>query len=381
MDQSKRILLVDDDPTIRTLVTRVFQSDYEVRAVANGEEALDMAPHFRPHVVLLDIMMPGIDGYTTCRRMRDNSTLTGTLIVIVSANSTSEEQLRAYEEGADDYITKPFDPHELLARVRLHFRLLDAVATIDEVSSEIEKHKTETQKLVEHQQREVVAAQDVTMFTLARVAECRDQETGSHLIRMRDYSQILAEHLSKKGPYVDQIDQTFLENLYRSSPLHDVGKVAVSDTILLKKGPLTPEERRQMQRHTVIGGQILEETVRQFPGGHFLAMAATVARHHHERFDGKGYPAGLTGQRIPLAARIVSVADVFDALTSVRPYKRAFSPYDSREIIVAESGGQFDPVVVEAFEECFGRFLEIQAVYAGTSVLDPLDTSLTNDFK
>ena len=370
-------MVVDDDPTILKLLSHLLGHEYEVQTASSGEEALEMAAHFRPLLVLLDIEMPGIDGYETCRRLRENSTLTGMLIVIVSANSTSEEQLRAYEEGADDYIAKPFDPYELLARVRLHFRLLDAVATIDEVSALIEYQKNETRQMVEAQRREVVAAQDVTMFTLARVAECRDQDTGEHLVRMRDYSQVLAENLSEDSPYADQIDQIFLENLFRSSPLHDVGKVAISDKILLKKGPLTPNERRQIERHTVIGGQILDEAVRQFPGGHFLAMAAKIARHHHERFDGDGYPAGLIGQRIPLAARIVSVADVFDALTSNRPYKKAYSPYDSRDIILSNSGAQFDPVVVDAFKDCFGRFLEIQAAYAGTSILSPVESLIS----
>ena len=192
---------------------------------------------------------------------------------------------------------------------------------------------------------------------MAKVAESRDQETGGHVLRMREYSQILAEQLHSHGPYADQIDRQFLDDLYRSSPLHDIGKVGIRDEILLKPGKLTPQEFVLMRQHTTIGANILDQAVMGARGGGFLTMAALIARFHHERFDGTGYPAGLRGRTIPLPARIVALADVYDALTSARPYKRAFSPQQSRAMIAAESGRHFDPVIVEAFENSFPRFL------------------------
>jgi len=202
---------------------------------------------------------------------------------------------------------------------------------------------------------EVLATQDIAMLTLAKVTESRDQNTGEHLLRMRSYSQILAVHLSREGPYAREIDRQFLDNLYRSSPLHDIGKVGISDALLLKPGRFTPNEYEKMKRHTAIGADALEEAVRHSSCGSFLAMAAVVARFHHERFDGSGYPDGLKGRDIPLPARIVAVADVFDALTSSRPYKAAYDIEMARRIIEDESGKHFDPVIVDVFKACFRR--------------------------
>ena len=211
--------------------------------------------------------------------------------------------------------------------------------------------------------KKVLATQDIAMLTLAKLAESRDRNTGEHLLRIRSYSQILATHLSQKGPHTGAIDQQFLDNLYRSSPLHDIGKVGISDAILLNPGRFTPDEFEVMKKHTVIGANTLEEAVLNSPSGSFLAMAAVIARFHHERFDGSGYPAGLTGTDIPLPARIVAVADVFDALTSSRPYKDAYDTETARQIIEEESGKHFDPVVVDAFGASFDEFLAVWKEY------------------
>ena len=198
------------------------------------------------------------------------------------------------------------------------------------------------------------------MFTLAKVAESRDQETGGHLTRMRAYSQILGKELAQEGPYADQIRGQFLDDLYRSSPMHDIGKVGIRDEILLKPGRLTPEEFETMQQHTIIGAEHPGPGRARLRGGGFLAMAALIARFHHERFDGTGYPAGLVGQEIPLPARIVAVADVYDALTSVRPYKPAYPIDEAKAIIRRDSGRHFDPVIVEAFCRRFDEFQRAQ---------------------
>ena len=208
--------------------------------------------------------------------------------------------------------------------------------------------------------------QDTAVFTLAKISEARDNETGEHLIRMRSYSQILAEQLRDDSPYAEQVDDRFLEDLYRSRPLHDIGKVGITDEILLKPGKYTAEEFEAMKRHTVIGANILDEAVWQHPGGGFFAMAAIIARFHHERFDGSGYLAGLVGEEIPLPARIVAVADVYDALTSSRPYKGAFPSDQANRMIEEESGKHFDPVVVQAFQSRFDEFVGIQDQFLAT---------------
>ncbi len=221
---------------------------------------------------------------------------------------------------------------------------------------------------LEQKSRELAATRDVAVYTIAKVAESRDPETGQHLERIRAYSQILALELQKEPVYARVIDRAFLENLYRSSPLHDIGKVGISDEILLKPGEFTVEEYESMKQHTLIGVNILEDAIGHHRDARFMEMAAVIARCHHERFDGQGYPAGLSGAAIPLAARIVAVADVFDALASERPYKQAYSPHEARKIIENESGRQFDPAVVEAFKRRFADFLQAQLKYPNKHV-------------
>jgi putative two-component system response regulator len=211
-------------------------------------------------------------------------------------------------------------------------------------------------RAAESLQQEIQDAQEVAMLALAEMARCRDSDTQEHLLRTRSYAQILAARLARSSPYSGQIDRQFLHNVYRASPLHDIGKLVVNDAILLKPGPLTPEQYEEMKQHTIVGGEILEEAARRHRGGRALAMAAVVARCHHERFDGSGYPAGLKGQAIPLPARIVSLADVYDALTSSRCYKPAYSAVYSRSIIERGSGTQFDPEIVAAFRASLDEF-------------------------
>ena len=355
---SKKILIVDDDAAIRRLLRGLLGNDYRMAEAASGEQAMEILPAFCPDLVLLDILMPGIDGYETCRRIK--ASRSDIQIVMISAISSPEQQLRAFEVGADDYLVKPFDPQDLRARVRLHFQLREATAVASSIRAEIESHNSNLRGLTAQHAQEIVAIQDAAVFTLAKVAESRDQETGGHLVRMRDYSHILAEELAQDGRYADQISGQFLQDLYRSSPLHDIGKVGIRDEILLKPGRLTPEEFETMQQHTVIGANILDQAVARLRGGGFLAMAALIARFHHERFDGAGYPAGLVAQEIPLPARIVAVADVYDALTSVRPYKPAYPTDEAESIIRRDSGRHFDPVIVEAFCRRFDDILRTQ---------------------
>jgi putative two-component system response regulator len=363
IQNNPKVLVVDDDPAIRRLLRAILASEYDVQEAASGEEALNVAASSPPDLVLLDIVMPGMDGYKTCRRLKAASGRPPQ-VIMVSANSTTEEQLQAFKFGADDYLVKPVDPCELRSRVQLHLRLRESDRNTARLRQEIDdNHSALRCAAVERTQR-IVDLQDLAVITLAKVAELRDNETGAHLFRLREYAQILAEELAHDSPYAAQIDEAFLSDLYRSSPLHDIGKVGISDEILLKPGRLTPDEFETMKRHTVAGANILSEAVVQLQGGGFLAMAAAIARFHHERWDGKGYLAGLVGEEIPLPARIVAVADVYDALTSVRPYKEAWSPERAAQTIKEGSGTQFDPVVVAAFRRRFDDFLRAQKLYA-----------------
>jgi len=221
---------------------------------------------------------------------------------------------------------------------------------------------------LEEKTSELTETRDLAIYTLAKVAESRDVETGQHIERVRAYSLILAHELRKDPAYARVIDREFLDNLYRASALHDIGKVGIRDDVLLKPGRFTPEEFDAMKRHTLIGTDILEDAITHHGGGTFMEMAALVARCHHERFDGTGYPVGLSGTAIPLAARIVAVADVFDALTTERPYKEAYCPQAARQLIEQESGRQFDPVIVDAFCKRFEDFVKVQLSYPSQHV-------------
>ena len=356
---NNRVLVVDDDPTARNLIAGLLRKFYNVVTAASGKEALDMAAQQPPAIVLLDIVMPGIDGYETCRRLKTEYASKNIQVIMVSAAASREEQSLAFELGADAYLVKPFDPYVLCSEVRSQFRLREAIERVMSIETEIESRCAEIEQMIEDHNRHTSALQDFSVFALAKVAESRDDDTGEHLIRVRGYSQILAEQLRRGSPYAPQITAQFLDDLYRTSPLHDIGKVGISDTILLKAGRLTPQEFEIMKTHTVLGAKTLEQVVSNSECGEFLAMAVAVAKSHHERFDGRGYPEGLQGGSIPLPARIVALADVFDALTSTRPYKPAYSPDHARRIICEESGTHFDPVIVTAFEAIFEQFLAI----------------------
>ena len=354
-----RILLVDDSEINLRILHELLKSDYELAKATSGEQCLEMLPNFAPDLVVLDIMMPGMDGYETCRRIKTGPLGKFTQVMLVSVKASTSERLQGYDVGADDFIIKPFDHDELLAKVRIQFRLRGAMEDLWTAHGQIQQFNRELEQLVAARTSEVVATRDLAIFALAKLAESRDPETGEHLDRMRNYSRILAEELHREGPYRDQIDAAFVDNIYRSSPLHDIGKVGIPDAILLKPARLTKDEFEVMKTHTTIGASALEEAERHHQCADFLAMAIEIARHHHERFDGRGYPSGLAGEKIPLAARIVALADVYDALTSARVYKPAYDADVARRMIEEEDGRQFDPAVVTAFRTRYDDFLDL----------------------
>ena len=361
-----KILVVDDIQDNLDLMVEVLEDGpWTIATARDAVDALQQASEGRFDLLLLDVHMPEMDGYELCRRLRRDSYTQNVPVIFVTAERTSTDNvIEGLDAGGCDYITKPFDQAELMARVRVMLRLRTAEkrlraaqAALDEQNRSLSAVNEGLERAVQERTAQVVATRDVTVFSLAKLAESRDTETGNHLQRLRAYSQLLAKRLRRSGPYTAQIDDDFLADLYRSSPLHDIGKVGIPDAILLKPGRLSDEEFEIMKRHAVIGADTLDEAAGHTGAGGFLVMAADIARYHHERWDGSGYPGGLSRHDIPLSARIVALADVYDAITSVRVYKSASDPCVSRTMIEQEEGRHFDSAVVEAFRASHDEFL------------------------
>lgn len=343
MNESYDILVVDDMPqNVRMLSEMLKRIGYAVCTATSGEEAIEKAATYHPNLILMDINMPGMDGYETCNALKEDPELQKIPVLFLSALSDPDDKVKAFNAGGVDYVTKPFEFKEVRARVKTHLELY-------RLHAELELHTLHLEKLVEEKVREITSAQRGMIFALAKLAESRDDDTGTHMERVRSVCKIVAESLRRCNGYGEIIDDRFVENIYHTSPLHDIGKVGVSDAILLKPGKLAPEEFEIMKTHTIIGAETLLNVQSEFPDNAFVAMGIEITRWHHERWDGKGYPDGLVEEAIPWSARIMAVADVYDALRSKRCYKDAFSHEKSQDIILEGSGSQFAPSVVKAF--------------------------------
>ena len=324
------VLVAEDEPiTAEFLRASLRDFGYEVTIARNGSEALQFVRSGRFRLVVSDWSMPEMSGIELCRRIRSRHASSYVYIVLLTSRSGTESIVEGLNAGADDFVSKPFEPQELALRLHAGERLL------------------------------ALESRDVTIFALAKLAESRDPETGTHLERIREYCRILALHLSEDRKYQDEIDGDYIQLLYLTSSLHDIGKVGIPDAVLLKPGRLTEEEFEVMKRHAIIGGRTLDAALRARPEAEFLAMGRDIAWTHHERVDGTGYPVGLKGSQIPLSGRIVALADVYDALTTKRVYKPAFSHSDSRALILEGAGTQFDNDIVEAFLANEQRFIEV----------------------
>jgi putative two-component system response regulator len=329
------ILIVDDNQISRELLHHTLTTNgYDVVSARDGQEALDVLQERDCRIVVTDWMMPRISGLELCRKIRETHVSRYIYTIIVTHKSEIKDTIEGLNAGADDFVTKPFWPLELIARVRAGERIVN------------------------------LETRDLTIFALAKLADSRDPETGLHLERIRNYSRTIATYLMKLPKFNREINAEFVRLIYLTSPLHDMGKVAIPDGVLLKPGKLTEGEFEIMQTHTIHGAMILEAALMEFPNARYLRMASDIAAYHHERFDGAGYPRGLSGGAIPLAARIVALADVYDALTSKRVYKDAFGHDYARSAILQGSGTQFDPDIVDAFIGCEQEFVQIRQRYA-----------------
>jgi len=337
------ILIVDDTPAnLQVLAGLLKKRGYKARPVTNGKLALQAAQNEPPDLILLDITMPDMDGFEVCKQLKANEALRNIPVIFVSALTETFDKVKAFSVGGVDYITKPFQFDEVQSRVDTHLKLR-------QLQLELEKHNHNLQDLVQAKVKEITDLQLSMIFAMARLSESRDNETGKHLDRVRSLCRALASILAESTRYKDRVSADYMDNIYHASPLHDIGKVGIQDSILLKPGKLEPEEFEIMKKHSLIGAETLGAVRMQYPKNAFLNMGIAIARSHHEKWDGNGYPDGLVGEDIPLSARIMAVADVYDALRSVRHYKPPFSHEMACDIILKESGTHFDPGVVDAF--------------------------------
>jgi putative two-component system response regulator len=348
--KSANIMVVDDTPANLHILTNLLEKQgYTPRPVPSGKLALRAAKKEPPDLILLDINMPEMNGYEVCEQLKADEVLKGIPVLFISAFNETMDKVRAFHTGGVDYITKPFQFEEIEARIETHLNLR-------RLQVELEEQNHHLQELVHAQVEEIAASQMATIFALARLAEYRDDDTGTHLERVQSLCQLLTMKLAETEPYGAIIDPVYIDNIYHASPLHDIGKVAIADSILLKPAKLTVAEFEVMKTHTTLGAKNLEAVREKYPHNMFINIGIDIARSHHEKWDGSGYPDGLRAENIPLSARIVAVVDVYDAMRSRRSYKPAYSHSASVEAILSANGKQFDPHVVAAFAKLEQEF-------------------------
>jgi putative two-component system response regulator len=324
-----RILIADDDDIAAEILEHAMaQFGYQVTTARNGREALELVRSGQFRMVVSDWEMPEMTGIELCQEIRRRSASGYVYVILLTSRHGTQSVVDGLSAGADDFVNKPFQPQELVMRVRAGERILS------------------------------LESRELIIFSMAKLAESRDPETGAHLERIREYCRVLAAHLAQQAKFREQVDGDYVQLIYMTSPLHDIGKVGIPDRVLLKPGPLTREEFEIMKQHTVIGARTLAAAAPS--EAKFLCMARDIARWHHEKVDGSGYPDGLAGEDIPLCGRIVALADVYDALTTKRVYKPAFSHEKAVAIIRESRGSHFDPDIVDAFEANKERFVTIR---------------------
>lgn len=350
-DKKKQtILIADDSPENIAMLSAILGKEYTVKVALEGEKALEIAinPESLPDLILLDVMMPGMSGYEVCQQLKGNPLTRNIPVIFISALGETMDESKGFEVGGVDYITKPVVAAIVRARVKTHLALYDQNRFLEE--------------RVRERTRELGLTQDVTIVGFATLAEFRNQETGSHIMATQQFVSSLARYLAPHPKFSSFLNSENVELLRKSAPLHDIGKIAVPDSILLKPGKLTPEEFEEIKKHTTYGRDALERAEQALGNtrSSFLRIAKEIAYTHHERWDGSGYPQGLRDEDIPISGRLMALADVYDALTSKRVYKEAYGYEEAGEQIRSERGKHFDPDVVDAF-------LDLEVVFENIS--------------
>ena len=339
--KSKHIVIVEDDVSNLKFLEKILKPYYKLNLLISGAQALRFLEKNIPDLILLDINMPDMDGYETLSRIKKDNKLDNIPVILISELDNINDDFRGFELGAVDVVSKHI-PQLIINRVKLHLE-------ITEYKNDLEEKVREKTELIEH-------LQDVMMLAIAELVECRDENTGGHIKRTANYMKILLDEIVKSGLYSDILTSDYVRDIIRSEPLHDVGKIGINDATLLKAGRLDDAEFEYMKNHAELGGQTIQRMINETNVESFLYIAKDMAHYHHEKWDGSGYPRGLKGGEIPISARIMAIVDVYDALTTKRPYKEALSHEKALEIILEGKGKSFDPKIIEIFEKIHHKF-------------------------
>jgi len=352
----RKIMLVDDNKANLKIGKNILNKYYEVYALPSGNRLFECLKHVTPDLILLDIEMPGMNGYEAITILKADKKYADIPVIFVTAKNSEEDEFEGLTLGAIDYVTKPFTPLLLLKRIENHLLIQKQKANLQDFNDNL-------MKMAKDKTHQIFGLQNAVLSVVADLLEFRDNPTGCHVSRTQKYLQVLAEQLIKDGVYSDELLSWDMDYVLLSAPLHDIGKISISDTILNKPGKLTGEEYEIMKTHVQKGVEAIERIEKFGYFSEFLESAKLFAGMHHERWDGGGYPHGLKGQEIPLEGRIMAIADMYDALISVRPYKKAFSAEESARIIIEGAGAHFDPAIIAVFKKLTGSFADIARNY------------------
>jgi len=353
----KKIMLVDDNKTNLAMGKSILSHEYDVYPLPSANKLFEFIEHVTPDLILLDIQMPEIDGYEAIKHLKADERYKNIPIIFVTANSSESAEYEGLDLGAVDYIIKPFSPSLLTKRIENHL-------TLQSQKAQLSNYADNLLEMVKEKTDQVHQLHNAVITIMANLVEFRDNFTGRHICRTQKYLEILVEQLNKDSIYTEQLNKWDMDVITRSSQLHDLGKIAVSDTILNKPGRLTEEEFEIMKSHAIKGVEAIEKMEKDAYFADFLEHAKLFAGTHHEKWDGSGYPYGFSGEKIPLEGRIMAIADVYDALISVRPYKKAFSAEEAARIIIEGAGVHFDPTLVKAFKKVQDSFAAVAKEYA-----------------
>ena len=359
-EKTFKILIVDDNPKNIQVIGSILKavSEYVIGFATNGKQALELLLEAGDYdLVLLDVMMPVMSGYETCKAMKQNERLRETPVIFLTAYNEPEQIVAGFEAGAQDYVAKPFNSKELLARIKTHLELKKNRDDLNSFNARLEG-------MVKEKIKEVQQTREVTIDCMASIAEYRDIETGLHIRRTQSYIKLLALSLKDHPKFRNYLTNEAIELIYQSAPLHDIGKVAIPDSILLKPEKLTEEEFAIMKRHALLGSKAIERSEKKITTNSFLKIAKEIAISHHEKWDGTGYPYGLKGDEIPIAGRLMALADAYDALVTKRVYKSVFPHEKAVQIILEGRGTHFDPDIVDAFLVLEAEFKKTAIVLA-----------------
>ena len=365
MTARKKIIFVDDQVSNLMIGRNVLSAVYDVFTVPSAEKMFMLIEKVFPDLVLLDVEMPDMNGYETIKKLKSDPLLSGIPVIFLTAKTDAGSELEGLSLGAIDYISKPFSPPLLLKRLEVHLLVEEQKHQLEEQKAQLQIYNENLEELVKAKTKTIVELQNAVLETVAELVEARDDVTGGHIERTQSYLKILFDGLKENKIYQDETKDWNIEMIVQSAQLHDVGKISIREDILNKPGRLTPEEFDEIKKHTLIGGQIIEHIQERTTEQEFLKFTKSMAVSHHEKWDGTGYPYGLSGTDIPLEGRLMSIVDVYDALVSERPYKKAFSHEEAVKIIKEGSGTQFEPALVDLFLIEQERFRETAASITG----------------